>query len=150
MYFTRASRIPHVLRFEHVLLTYLSRASRVFLHAFHASHVFLAHFSRAYVSTVPPKFVTLPQNVSIDEGKPLTLECEAGGFPFPHITWFLNDTRLPVNGSILDVLNSRKESDEGTYRCTAESSAGSANATAFVTIKGKFKLLKRLQHNILQ
>ena len=85
-------------------------------------------------SPVPPEFVRLPQNVSVAEGEPFTLECKAGGLPAPQLKWFLNDTRLYLDKFILDVASASKGTDEGEYRCLAENSAGSINATAFVSI----------------
>ena len=83
---------------------------------------------------VPPKIVKQPQNISIDEGDMIILECEALGFPVPQITWFLNDSVLSTNSSLVEIISASKSEHEGRYRCEAKNPAGSVAASAIVTI----------------
>ncbi|KOX69521.1 Lachesin [Melipona quadrifasciata] len=71
----------------------------------------------------------------VTEGQPVQLECYAGGFPTPRISWRReNNAILPTGGSIYRTLKNysgntlkipaiRKE-DRGTYYCVAENGVG--------------------------
>ncbi|XP_076232625.1 septate junction protein lachesin isoform X1 [Calliopsis andreniformis] len=65
----------------------------------------------------------------VSEGQPVQLECYAGGFPAPRISWRReNNAILPTGGSIyrgntLKIPAIRKE-DRGTYYCVAENGVG--------------------------
>ncbi|XP_031827641.1 septate junction protein lachesin [Nomia melanderi] len=65
----------------------------------------------------------------VSEGQPVQLECYAGGFPTPRISWRReNNAILPTGGSIysgnvLKIPAIRKE-DRGTYYCVAENGVG--------------------------
>lgn len=65
----------------------------------------------------------------VSEGQPVQLECSAGGFPLPRISWRReNNAILPTGGSIyrgntLKIPAIRKE-DRGTYYCVAENGVG--------------------------
>ncbi|XP_014476090.1 PREDICTED: lachesin [Dinoponera quadriceps] len=69
------------------------------------------------------------QSIVAGEGQPIQLECYAGGFPTPRISWRReNNAILPTGGSIyrgniLKVPSIRKE-DRGTYYCVAENGVG--------------------------
>ncbi|KAM5299409.1 LOW QUALITY PROTEIN: hemicentin-2 [Ctenodactylus gundi] len=66
-------------------------------------------------------------------GQPLTLECDASGFPVPEVTW-LKDGQLIPNASSHHLLEASsslhfpriQEGDSGLYSCRAENQAGSA------------------------
>ena len=64
----------------------------------------------------------------------IILECEALGFPVPQITWFLNDSVLSTNSSLVEIISASKSEHEGRYRCEAKNPAGSVAASAVVTI----------------
>ncbi|XP_055948498.1 hemicentin-1-like isoform X2 [Argiope bruennichi] len=89
---------------------------------------------------VPPIITTLPKSQDISVGDTLSLTCEASGYPFPSITWLLNNTQ--VTGSVhsafgrsrLLVENAGKE-DEGTYICLAQNAAGERKAAAAVRVR---------------
>ncbi|XP_033325201.2 septate junction protein lachesin isoform X2 [Megalopta genalis] len=67
--------------------------------------------------------------VVVSEGQPVQLDCYAGGFPSPRISWRReNNAILPTGGSIyrgntLKIPSIRKE-DRGTYYCVAENGVG--------------------------
>ncbi|GIY13520.1 hypothetical protein CDAR_68362 [Caerostris darwini] len=89
---------------------------------------------------VPPVITTLPKSQDISVGDTLSLICEASGYPFPSVTWLLNNTQ--VTGAIhsafgrskLLVENAGKE-DEGTYICLAQNAAGERKAAAAVRVR---------------
>ena len=85
---------------------------------------------------VPPEIVKHPQNISIDEGDTIILQCEARGFPVPQITWYLNDTAVLTNSSVVEIIEARKSYHEGLYRCEARNPAGIVTASAYVTVGG--------------
>lgn len=84
--------------------------------------------------SVPPKIIKYPQNISIDEGDTIILECEALGFPVPQITWYLNDSAFLTNGSLVEINSASKLEHEGLYRCEAKNPAGTVSASAHVTV----------------
>ena len=86
--------------------------------------------------SVPPEIIRRPQNISIDEGDTIILECEALGFPVPQITWYLNDSALLTNSSLVEIVSARKTEHEGVYRCEAKNPAGIVTASALVTVNG--------------
>ena len=74
---------------------------------------------------------------------PLYLECEARGYPYPHITWVHNQTVLQHNtkATKADTNLLRRNSTKsynGNYTCYAENELGSDNYTADVNVIGKF------------
>lgn len=85
--------------------------------------------------SVPPEIIKHPQNISIDEGDTIILECEALGFPVPQMTWYLNDSVLLTNSSVVDIISASKSEHEGLYRCEAKNPAGIVTASAIVTVR---------------
>ncbi|XP_060245885.1 hemicentin-2 [Meriones unguiculatus] len=72
-------------------------------------------------------------NVSGLAGQPLTLECDANGFPAPEAVWLKDGKLIPEAGDhrLLDDARALhfpriQESDSGLYSCRAENQAGSA------------------------
>lgn len=65
----------------------------------------------------------------VSEGQEVTLECYAGGYPVPKVSWRReNSAILPTGGSVYrgNVLkiNSIRKEDRGTYYCVAENGVG--------------------------
>ncbi|XP_001945161.1 lachesin [Acyrthosiphon pisum] len=69
------------------------------------------------------------RSLVVNEGQPVKLECYAGGFPSPRVSWRReNNAILPTGGSIyrgniLKIPAITKE-DRGTYYCVAENGVG--------------------------
>lgn len=80
--------------------------------------------------------------------KPLILECEAGGYPPPSLTW-LKDGVPVQHGDSVRVLDQGRKieivsamvSDSGRYVCVATSIAGEAEVTYDVRVLGMHKYL---------
>ncbi|KAK9506136.1 hypothetical protein O3M35_008126 [Rhynocoris fuscipes] len=65
----------------------------------------------------------------VSEGQSVLLECYAGGFPMPKISWRReNNAILPTGGSLFRgntlKINSVRKEDRGTYYCVAENGVG--------------------------
>ena len=93
----------------------------------------------------PPSLITRAQDQVVLEGGPaITLNCTADGVPAPNIIW----TKVFANGNDSDVLftgepfilPSNRTSD-GTYRCNASNGIGSDNHTVNVTVNCEYCLL---------
>ncbi|XP_056638074.1 lachesin [Diorhabda carinulata] len=69
------------------------------------------------------------RSIVVSEGEAVEMECYAGGYPTPRISWRReNNAILPTGGSIyrgniLKIRSIRKE-DRGTYYCVAENGVG--------------------------
>ncbi|CAH1163067.1 unnamed protein product [Phaedon cochleariae] len=69
------------------------------------------------------------RSIVVSEGEAVEMECYAGGYPSPRISWRReNNAILPTGGSIyrgniLKIKSIRKE-DRGTYYCVAENGVG--------------------------
>ena len=92
--------------------------------------------------TDPPEFTSVSDDQVVVEGGPsITLQCFAIGEPPPYLTW----TRLLDNGSESSVLSiwtplvlDNNRSSTGTYRCTAFNGIGTApNRTIVVNVNCK-------------
>ncbi|KAK4878711.1 hypothetical protein RN001_011217 [Aquatica leii] len=72
------------------------------------------------------------RSIVVSEGEAVQLECYAGGYPPPRISWRReNNAILPTGGAIyrgskLKIKQIRKE-DRGTYYCVAENGVGRGN-----------------------
>ncbi|CAL1268419.1 unnamed protein product [Larinioides sclopetarius] len=78
------------------------------------------------VDVLGPPFIRSMNNVTVVDGDSLFYHCPASGFPLPTITWSKDGRELPfnerqqvnMNGSFY-VKDVTRETDEGTYICTA-------------------------------
>lgn len=100
-------------------------------------------------SIVPPSFQVLTVNVTAIPMQPTTLPCST--FPDPTLSyvWSFNGTPLSpaapggAGSLVLDIeaggltITSVRNSNEGTYTCTASNNLGSANGTVFLNVLGK-------------
>uniref|UniRef100_A0A8D9AVD2 Neogenin n=1 Tax=Cacopsylla melanoneura TaxID=428564 RepID=A0A8D9AVD2_9HEMI len=102
--------------------------------------------------TVPPTFVSKPQNLQVGEGETLTLDCAANGVPRPSITWLKDgldidlddlDSRFSKVGTGSLQITSLQAEDEGNYVCRAGNKEDSvdASATLHVQVPPKFTKL---------
>lgn len=69
------------------------------------------------------------RSVVVSEGEAVEMECYAGGFPIPKISWRReNNAILPTGGSIYRgnklKIKSIKKEDRGTYYCVGENGVG--------------------------
>lgn len=93
-----------------------------------------------------------PKNVI--EGDPFQVECVAWGEPAVVVTWYRNDQpvvadgeRIILKNSTLNLENatlrivSTEYSDEATYVCVAENSAGNNSASMTIRVKDKLAAL---------
>ena len=64
----------------------------------------------------------ISNNQTLNAGSSVTLNCSADGNPPPVISW----TRVSDNSVVVFPLTDIELQDEGTYRCTANNSVGSA------------------------
>lgn len=94
-----------------------------------------------HVKVSPPSFVRPPENVTVLDGGDAQLPCAVVGAPPPNTTWTYNDV-VPVRSEgrsqILDggtlVMTSVATGDAGRYTCTRTNAAGSASASAHLTV----------------
>lgn len=82
-------------------------------------------------------------NVVVSLNAPTTLHCMALGFPFPAVTWWKEDSFIPLKTSQFEVrkdysllINSVKLSNLGVYTCQAYNGVGKAASWA-VTVKAR-------------
>ena len=103
----------------------------------HTAQIHAAH-------SVPPQFISQPQNVTVTESTTALFECSAIGNPTPTITW--KRIRTGGNESLqgqrpggdLYITSVKRNFDEGTYYCTASNSAGTIVSNgATLKIMGK-------------
>lgn len=90
--------------------------------------------------------VKIGQYLRVVEGMIVRLECPVRGFPTPEVSWFLNDRLLKTSGRFLVdtrsnwlIVDPIQLEDTGQVSCTASNSAGSANASSFISVIGKDK-----------
>uniref|UniRef100_A0A8C6V297 Ig-like domain-containing protein n=1 Tax=Naja naja TaxID=35670 RepID=A0A8C6V297_NAJNA len=93
----------------------------------------------------PPKIEALPSDISIEEGKVLTISCAFSGEPTPEITWSRRGQSISSQGGrfhietcedlttfiIMDV----QKNDEGLYTLNLENDFGIDSATVNINIR---------------
>uniref|UniRef100_A0A8C8R987 Ig-like domain-containing protein n=1 Tax=Pelusios castaneus TaxID=367368 RepID=A0A8C8R987_9SAUR len=103
--------------------------------------------SRMIKSRVPPKIEALPNDISVDEGKVLTVSCAFSGEPAPEITWYYKGRKLASQEQqgrfhietsedlttliIMDV----QKNDGGLYTLNLSNEFGTDSATVNITIR---------------
>uniref|UniRef100_A0AAY4CGP4 Immunoglobulin superfamily DCC subclass member 3 n=1 Tax=Denticeps clupeoides TaxID=299321 RepID=A0AAY4CGP4_9TELE len=93
------------------------------------------------VVQAPAEFVQLPQSIARPVGTSAIFTCLVQGEPEPQLTWLKNGeilmpgghVKLRNNNSTLTIDNISQE-DEANYQCIANNSAGSARASARLTV----------------
>ncbi|XP_037871325.1 neogenin isoform X2 [Bombyx mori] len=90
-----------------------------------------------------PRFVAMPQSLTVMEGGSATLDCAAIGNPKPEIIWLNNgvaidlsdlDSRLYLVGSGSLRLRAARAGDAGAYTCRAHSRLDSSDHTAHLHV----------------
>ena len=84
-------------------------------------------------------------DTNVTQGSPLTLHCQATGFPLPIITWQkdgqpvdTNHVTLLSNGSLH--ISSTVVQDAGKFSCIATNVAGSPSVNADIVIYGRYNV----------
>ncbi|XP_035480756.1 pro-neuregulin-2, membrane-bound isoform isoform X4 [Scophthalmus maximus] len=91
-----------------------------------------------------PKLKPMRNPIIVDEGKRLTVKCEATGNPLPTYRWFKDGNELKKNKKV-KIKNSQKNSkvqiskakleDSGNYTCVVENPLGKDNSTGTVNVQ---------------
>ena len=85
---------------------------------------------------VPVQFIEVPQNITVNTSTPLSLRCDASGFPEPRIGW----KKSGINLSDTKQLNitSSNRNDAGEYVCIASNGVRQEKRVrAYVTVQCK-------------
>ncbi|XP_021965343.1 peroxidasin homolog isoform X1 [Folsomia candida] len=87
-----------------------------------------------------PRFLKMPMDQEVVEGKDLLLNCSASG-PSTTITWYYNEKPIDFsapNNEITDeglrIQNVTRERNEGVYKCSALNLAGNISAVAQIKV----------------
>ncbi|XP_074147513.1 myotilin isoform X2 [Sminthopsis crassicaudata] len=95
----------------------------------------------------PPRFVQVPENLSMEEGRFCRIDFKVSGLPAPDVTWYLNGR--PVQSDELHkmivsekgfhslIFEVVRTSDAGTYACVAKNRAGEATFTIQLDVLAK-------------
>ncbi|RVE63802.1 hypothetical protein OJAV_G00140030 [Oryzias javanicus] len=95
-------------------------------------------------TAVAPKLKPIKNPIIVDEGKKLTVKCEASGNPDPAYTWFKDGNELKRSKRIRIRSNQKssrvqiskaKLEDSGNYTCVVENSVGKDNSTGTVNVQ---------------
>ena len=99
------------------------------------SHYWKTHFPR---SSLPvPVAVEQIQNVTVEEGRNVTKECNvtAGTHPL-NVFWKNVKTGQVTKGKLLTIINIRRN-QSGEYRCTANNTCGNESTGMFIDVQCK-------------
>lgn len=79
--------------------------------------------------------------VNVDADAQIT--CTGSGIPLPTISWKRVNGEFPENAKATDkgslAFKRIREVDSGTYKCIGENTAGKAEGTVVVFVRGKFR-----------
>ena len=97
----------------------------------YASGLFIYSFSLSMFFSDQPEIITHPKNVTVEEGLPMTLFCNATGNPPPTLSWtkdgspINNNQGIPFSGDNETLfIASINRSESGNYRCVARNGLG--------------------------
>uniref|UniRef100_A0A8I5RA24 Myotilin n=1 Tax=Papio anubis TaxID=9555 RepID=A0A8I5RA24_PAPAN len=95
----------------------------------------------------PPRFIQVPENMSIDEGRFCRMDFKVSGLPAPDVSWYLNGRPVQsddlhkmivsekgLHSLIFEVV---RASDAGAYACVARNRAGEATFTVQLDVLAK-------------
>ena len=97
-----------------------------------------------YFNVELPVITVAPEDTTVNEGSSFSLTCNYTGVPSPSATWYKDNVQLvSVPGKIEVLTNqisvySSEEENEGTYKCSIENEAGTAEAEATVDVIREF------------
>nr|XP_004665151.2 myotilin isoform X2 [Jaculus jaculus] len=95
----------------------------------------------------PPRFIQVPENMSIEEGRFCRMDFKVSGLPAPDVSWYLNGR--PVQSDELHkmivsekgfhslIFEVVRASDAGAYACVARNRAGEATFTVQLDVLAK-------------
>lgn len=95
----------------------------------------------------PPRFIQVPENMSIEEGRFCRMDFKVSGLPAPDVSWYLNGR--PVQSDELHkmivsekgfhslIFEVVRASDAGPYACVARNRAGEATFTVQLDVLAK-------------
>ncbi|XP_072174592.1 basement membrane-specific heparan sulfate proteoglycan core protein-like [Diadema setosum] len=104
-----------------------------------------------YVQSAPQLSVT-PSTRTAPRGSTVVFSCLAVGFPAPEITWHKENGDLPADYQISNgilTLNNVRESDEGTYVCTAANNGGTSEFSATLIIGELIPYFVQMPHSYI-
>ena len=100
-----------------------------------------------YTKPEPPEVIVTPTWQRKKEGTPATFKCTATGIPTPELSWHSdtgkNMTKDEVeiaaaSGSSSITIKNISSTDNGTYTCKANNSAGTEKATGVLAVLCKY------------
>ena len=93
--------------------------------------IYLFIFAINFFFSDQPEIITHPKNVTVEEGLPMTLFCNATGNPPPTLSWtkdgspINNNQGIPFSGDNETLfIASINRSESGNYRCVARNGLG--------------------------
>ena len=89
-----------------------------------------------------PSLLQPPVETTVNETQTAILKCTADGNPTPMISWFKQNSLLPVGRHAVEpsgalIVKDVKPGDDGVYSCKAENLLGSVNVSAKLTVQCK-------------
>jgi len=99
----------------------------------------------------PPRIEALPEDISIETGKVLTVACAFSGDPIPHIEWSRSGRTLPgeqaggrfhietLEDLTTLIITGVEEEDAGAYTLKLFNEFGSDTATVHISIRSMSK-----------
>ncbi|XP_044915348.1 myotilin isoform X1 [Felis catus] len=95
----------------------------------------------------PPRFIQVPENMSIEEGRFCRMDFKVSGLPAPDVSWYLNGRPVQSDDLHKMIVSEKgfhslifevvRASDAGTYACVAKNRAGEATFTVQLDVLAK-------------
>ncbi|XP_003266471.1 myotilin isoform X1 [Nomascus leucogenys] len=95
----------------------------------------------------PPRFIQVPENMSIDEGRFCRMDFKVSGLPAPDVSWYLNGRPVQSDDLHKMIVSEKgfhslifevvRASDAGAYACVAKNRAGEATFTVQLDVLAK-------------
>ncbi|XP_014309362.1 myotilin isoform X1 [Myotis lucifugus] len=95
----------------------------------------------------PPRFIQVPENMSIEEGRFCRMDFKVSGLPAPDVAWYLNGRPVQSDDFHKMIVSEKgfhslifemvRVSDAGAYVCVAKNRAGEATFTVQLDVLAK-------------
>ncbi|XP_006899560.1 PREDICTED: myotilin isoform X2 [Elephantulus edwardii] len=95
----------------------------------------------------PPRFIQVPENMSIEEGRFCRMDFKVSGLPAPDVSWYLNGRPVQSDDLHKMIVSEKgfhslifevvRTSDAGDYVCVAKNRAGEATFTVQLDVLAK-------------